>query len=373
MMKKIKEMNFKKFARGFAIIWMLIFIIAMTITNVGIDKSFNITKWLGNTMILFGIAVFGIFMGESMGSDMQKERTIKDEKGRITGGLYQKNLYEYNLFRQAIDEIIIYFPLFYDWLVPQRLESKQINFLIMNDVNPKKAKNIVKYCGSDDLWDLKSGAIKKVVNGKEIYIDKLNEHEIEPVEQVLKGHVKLELSGCSYYLQAFAESNQRDVLEQGEGYRKARQFNKRSNRAVRLISGVIVSLALGILTVNDFMSGNDAQAWVNLVVRIANMFTALLSGWLSGANDVKLEANSIENKTDVLKLFKSGFEKKLFPLYDENLMAKMRFEEQERQKAEAKANVVEPEVVIEEELAKEKTQEQKSTVNLLENKSNQIK
>ena len=371
-MKKIREMSLKKFARAFAIVWMLIFIIAMTIANVGIDKTFDILKWIGNTMILFGIAVFGIFMGESMGSDMQKERTIKDEKGRITGGLYQKNLYEYNIFRQAIDEIIIYFPLFYDWYVPQRLESKQINFLVMNDVNPKKAENIVKYCGSDDLWDLKGGAIKKVVDGKEIYIDKLNEHEIEPVEQVLKGHVKLELSGCSYYLQAFAESNQRDILEQGEGYRKARRFNKRSNRVVRLTGGVIISLALGILTVNDFMKGNDTQAWVNLVVRIANMFTALFSGWLSGSNDVKIEANSIENKTDVLKLFKSGFEKKLFPLYDEEMKAKMRFEEQERQKAEAKANVVEPEVATEEEPTKQKEQEQKSTVNLLENKSNQI-
>lgn len=346
MWKKIKVMNFKKFARGFAVIWMIVFIVVMTITNVGIDKTFNWIKWLGNAMILFGITVFGLFMGESMGIDIQKERITRDEQGVIVGGLFQKSLSEYNKFRESVDSIAIYFPLFYDWFVPQRLESKQINFLIMNDVNPKKAANIVKYCGSDDLWKLKNETIKKVVDGKEIYIDKLYEHEYEPVEEVLRGHVKLELSGSSYYLQAFAESNQRDILEEGEGYRKARSYNKRSSRAIRLISGAVISLALGILTVNEFMRGDDAQAWVNLVSRIANLFTALLSGWLSGANDVKLEAASIENKTDVLKLFKSGYEKGLFPLYDEDEKARMHYEAQEKAKEEAIQDVVESETVL---------------------------
>ena len=67
LIEKIKNINFKKFARGFAIVWMLLFIIVMTITNVGIDENFNWLKWLGNSMILFGIAVFGLFIGESIG------------------------------------------------------------------------------------------------------------------------------------------------------------------------------------------------------------------------------------------------------------------------------------------------------------------
>lgn len=345
LMSKIKNMNFKKFARGFAIVWMLVFIIVMTITNVGIDKNFDLIKWLGNAMILFGIAVFGLFMGESIGVDFSKERVNYDKDGKIIGGLYQKNLSEYNIFRQSIDAIIIYFALFYDWFVPQRLESKQINFLIMNDVRPVKAKNIVKYCDSDDLWKLKKETVKKVVNGEEIYIKKLAEHEVEPVEEVLLGRVKLELSGSSYYLQAFATSNQRDIIEQGEGYKKARKSNKTTSRAVRLIGGAIFSLAIGVLTVNDFMRGDDAQAWMNLVTRIANLFTALFSGWLSGAADVKLEADSIENKTDVLKLFKSAYEKQLFEAYDENEDAKRSYEKQEKEKEEAIKDIIDPEIV----------------------------
>ena len=163
----------------------------MTITNVGIDKTFDWLKWLGNAMILFGISVFGLFIGESMGKDNQKEKIVYDENKNVIGGLYQKNLKDYNLFRQTIDNIIIYFPLFYDWFVPQRLEAKKYNYLIMNDITMKKAQNIVRYCSAEDLWALKNGAIKKVVDGKEIYIDKLLEHEIEPVEEILTGKVKL--------------------------------------------------------------------------------------------------------------------------------------------------------------------------------------
>ncbi|MCR4661690.1 MAG: hypothetical protein K5765_06825 [Clostridia bacterium] len=357
IMDRIKTVNFKRFARGFAIVWMIIFIIVMTITNVGIDKSFDWIKWLGNAMILFGITVFGLLMGESIGVDMQKEKIVRDDNGKIVGGLFQKNLFDYNVFREAIDPIIIYFHLFYDWIIPQRLESKQVNFLIMNDVNPKKAKKIVLYCTDADLFNLKNGAIKKVDEyGKEIYIDKLSAHEYEPVEEVLTGHVKLELSGTAYYLQAFAESSQRDILEQGEVYKRARKYNKTSSRAVRLVSGAVISLALGILTVNDFMRGNDAQAWMNLVTRITNLFTGLFSGWLSGAVDVKLEANAIENKTDVLKLFKSAYEKHLFELYDEDALAKKNYERQEQEKKEAEKNVIIPEVMEEKNLIEHVTE-----------------
>ena len=343
--EKIKDINFKKFARGFAVVWMLLFIIVMTITNVGIDETFNWIKWLGNAMILFGITVFGLLIGESMGTDMQKEKV---------DGLYQKNLVEYNIFREAIDSLIIYFPLFYDWITPQRLESKQINFLIMNDVKPIKAKRIVKYCTDADMFALKSETIKKIdENGKEIFIDKLSDHEVAPVEEVLIGHIKLELSGPAYYLQAFAESSLRDMFEQGEAYKKARKYNKHSSRIIRLVSGFVISLGLGILAVNDFMNGNSAQAWMNLVTRIANLFTALFSGWLSGANDVKLEAGAIGNKTDILKLFKSAYDKHLFTLYDEDEIAKQNYERQEKEKEEAKKNVITPELVLNEETKNE--------------------
>lgn len=343
MWNKIKNLNLKVIMRGFAVLWMLLFIVVMTITNVGIDETFNWIKWFGNAMILFGITVFGLFMGESIGIDRQKEKTNYNSKGEVIGGLYQKNLYEYNIFRSAIDEIIIYFPLFYDWFVPQRLESKQINYLIMNNVRNAQARNIVKYCSMEDYAAMKSHPIvKKDEKGNDVIIAKLLEREYDPVKEVLEGTIHLTLSGTAYYLQAFAESNQKDIIEQGEAYKKARQFNKRSSRAIRLVSGAFISLALGILTVNDFMNGDDAQAWMNLVTRVTNLFTAILSGWISGATDVKLEAGAIANKTEVLRLFKSAYDKKLFVLYTEEEANKKEWDKYQKEMEEAKNNVVDP-------------------------------
>ena len=73
MLERLKRLNFKKFTRGFAIVWMIIFIVVMTITNIGIDEHFDWLKWLGSALILFGITVFGLFIGESLGNDFSKE------------------------------------------------------------------------------------------------------------------------------------------------------------------------------------------------------------------------------------------------------------------------------------------------------------
>lgn len=342
MWEKVKKINFKSVMRAFAIVWMLILIIVMTITNIGINKNFNWMTWLSNSMILFGIAVFGIFIGESTGVDASKNKIVRNNEGEIIGGRFQKSLVDYNKMRKAINDIHIYFPLWYDWYIPQRVEAKKIEFLVIGGMNNIKAKNIVKYCTMDNFADLKSHAITLNEDGKEINIRKLQADEIEPVEFVLKGKLKFKQSGPAYYLQAFAESKQNDEMEQGEEYKEARISNRRSNRAIRLISGLVLSLALGILTVGDFMKGNDAQAWMNLVFRIANLVTALLTGYISGVVDVRIQADAITNKTSVLQMFKSAYEKQLFPIYDENEAAKREAEEYKQKLEEAKNDVIDP-------------------------------
>lgn len=333
MWVKIKNLNLKAAMRLFAVIWMFILIIVMTITNIGIDGQFNWLKWLSNALILFGITVFGLLIGESSGIDFQKEKN---------DGLFKRTLATYDKYRQSIDDIVIYFPLFYDWYIPQRAEKKNIEFLTMGGMNHQKAEAIVKYCSMDDFFDLKGHAIEKEVNGKKIHIKKLLEKEWEPVKMVFNGDVVFKQSGAAYYLQALAESNQADLMEVGEVIKEQRAKTKRSNRVVRIVSGTFISLVLGVLTVNELMKGNDAQAWMNLVSRITNLFTALLSGYLSGVADVIKQANAIENKTDVLKMFKVSYDKHLFEIYDEEEGAKREFEEYQKEVAKSVDDVIDP-------------------------------
>ena len=303
-----KRINLKQSIKVFALVWGLVFIVIISITNVGINKEFDFIAWLGSSLILFGIMVFGLLIGESISIDKQKEKI---------GGLFQSNLSKYNDKLKSIDGIIIYFPQFYDWFLPLDLDNKKVQYLVANNVNSQKAKDIVKYCDLDDFEDLKKHPINK--NG--VPIGKLQQFEVEAVKEVLSGLVIIKVSGASYYLDAFSLSNRKSVLEQGDVFEKQRKVNRTINRSVKLISSALVSITMGILTVNDFMNSGDVTAWLNLVSRITALCTSLLAGWLGGTIDVKLQAGIIGHKLNVLNLFTNAFEKKLFATYDERSKA----------------------------------------------------
>ena len=169
------------------------------------------------------------------------------------------------------------------------------------------------------------------------------------LENHLKGEIVYKQSGAAYYLQALAESNQADIMEVGQVIKESRKKTRRVNRIIRICSGVVISLIVGALTVKEMMKGNDAQAWMNLVSRITNLITALACGFLSGVDDVIKQADAIENKTNVLKLFKQSYDKKLFEVYDEEEGARREYEEYEKHKQEGIENVIDNDIMMIEE------------------------
>ena len=129
----LKKVDLKHATKIFALVWCLLLIILMTITNVGFSKTFSLILWLSNALIIFGIMVFGLFMGESSGGDKQKQKE---------DGLYQKSLTQYEAYNQAISDELIYFGQWYSWFLPQEIEGKKLDYLIMCGVDPAKAQKI---------------------------------------------------------------------------------------------------------------------------------------------------------------------------------------------------------------------------------------
>lgn len=331
MKEKIKNINIKNMIKVFTLVWGLALIVVMTITNVGIKEEFDFFQWLSNSLILLGIMVFGLLLGESIGKDKQVEKV---------GGLYQRNLLEYNTFRKLVDPIIVFFSQYYQWFMPKELRDKKINFLIMNGVEMKKAEYIVDYCTIDDFFELQQHPIER----EGIIIRKLTSIEIEPVEDVLSGKIKLDLSNPSYYLSAFGLSNSKSVLEIGKQLDKEIKFNRKSNRIIKISVSLIVSLLLGILTVKEFMEGGDSQAWLNLISRVTALFTSLLSGWLSAVVDVKLRAEKLSNKTTILKMFKNAIDMKIFIPKSESELAKEELSNYLKEEEDKLKNVITPEI-----------------------------
>lgn len=302
----LKKVDIKHATKVFTLIWGLILIVLMTITNVGLREEFNLIKWLSNSLIIFGIMVFGLFMGETSGGDKQMQKE---------DGLYQVSLRKYEKYNEEISTELIYFGQWYSWFLPQEIEGKKIDYLIACGVDPTKAKKIVKYCVKSDLEALKVHVLEiKDEKGNFVTtVRKLEEEEIEPVEEVLGGVVKLHSANANYFLTAFADANVKDrITEEGHSLQGLRKSNKRMNRVIKIGSSLGISLIWGLLTVYDFISGDDMQAWVNLVSRVTALFTSFFSGWMSSVKDVKIQARILLNKYNVLKLFHYHLTNKLF-------------------------------------------------------------
>lgn len=339
----LKKVDLKHATKVFTLIWGLILIVIMTITNLGFNEKFNLIQWLSNSLIIFGILVFGLFMGESSGSDKQMQKE---------DGLYQVSLRKYETYNESISDDLIYFGQWYSWFLPQEIEGKKVDYLIMCGVDPAKAKKIVLHCTKKDIEELKAHVFEVLdEDGKHVTtIRQLEEHEIEPVTDVLSGVVKLHAANANYFLTAFSETGVNDrITEEGHSLQELRKSSKRIARTIKIASSLGISLIWGLLTVNDFMNGNDTQAWVNLVSRISALFTSFFSGWLSSVKDVKIQARILINKYRVLQLFHSHLDKKLFITRtdDEIADAELKKYNEKKEKERASVEVVDNTPLIE--------------------------
>lgn len=326
--------NLKNVIRVFTIVWGVVLIVLMTIANLGLVEEFNWLKWLGNSLILLGIMVFGLYMGESTGDEKAK---------RNPKGLYQESLSEYSAKRKEVDGVIVYFMQFFQWFLPQQLEEKKLNYLIMNNVSVTKAQNIINYCTIADYNDLCNRVVQKVDdNGNKVLIRQLQEFEKESVYEVLSGKVKLDASVPNYYLTAFGDSNTKSVLEVGKQLDRDISFNRVSNRTIKIASALAISLIWGLTEVKDFVQADNVEAWVNLISRITALFTSFFSGYLSKTVEVKLLAEKIKNKTLVLNIFKNSLDKGQFKPKTEEEIAKDEYDEYLKELEETKNNIIDP-------------------------------
>lgn len=329
----LKRIDLKHATKVFTLIWGLILIVVMTITNLGFNEKFNLIQWLSNSLIIFGILVFGLFMGETSGSDKQMQKE---------DGLYQVSLKKYEKYNEEISGELIYFGQWYSWFLPQEIEGKKVDYLIMCGVDPAKAKKIVQYCSKKDIEELKNHVFEVLDDdGKRIaIIRQLEEHEIEPVTEVLSGVVRLHSSNANYFLTAFAEVGVGDrITEEGYSLQALRKSSKRMSRLIKIGSSLGISLIWGLLTVNDFIKGDDTQAWVNLVSRVSALFTSFFSGWMSSVKDVKIQARILINKYRVLKMFHNHYVNKLFMAKSDDELANEELAAYNKKKEKERASV----------------------------------
>jgi len=299
-----KNITSKKLIKATTLLMGLVLIIFSTLANVIFDPSkLDWIKWLTNSLIILGIMIFGLFMGESISKDKQQENPKM---------LYQTNLREYNDLREKLEPIVLFFAQFYLWFKEKELRTKKINFLIDNQFDGQWARAIVDNCEKIDLDNLISkGEHDKVYIKGDKPIKKVSsEEEIEILKEMFD--LKLNAPAYAYFLTAFGTTSSKSVLETGTYLENKIKSDKRFNRILKITSSLFISLIIGMATVKDFQEGEQLAAWLNLVSRLTAFTTSFISGWSSSVITVKTESQILKNKTNVLSDFKNALDSKLF-------------------------------------------------------------
>lgn len=309
--EKINSINIKKAIKASTLLVGLVLVIFISFFNATFDFAhFNWFEWLANSSILVGIMIFGILMGNSTGTDIQQEKV---------GGLYQTNCAKYNETSALVEPIKIYFSQFWLWYKERKLIEKKIDYLIDNQFDGRVAKIIVLNIEKEDLEIGKLGFDPLNENDKiyiknNIKIKKLNEHQLEIVKKVF--FFTLDTYGDSYYLSLYDEGDSKtNDAEKGKKINEKIERDKRRSFGLKISSSLIISIVWGALTIYDLTSGGDdatKKAWMNLISRLTALITSYLSGFSTSVVNVRDRARAIENKTDILKYFKTTYDNKEF-------------------------------------------------------------
>ena len=135
ILEKLKAINIKNVVRSFTLIWGVILIVIMTLVNLGFDQNFNFLNWLSNSLIIFGIIVYGLLMGESWGKDNRKH----DQKG-----LYYKSLNDFEKLLLANSNCFVEWRYLYEGCKKADLDFLEAFMFSVNDCQNEYADFISK-------------------------------------------------------------------------------------------------------------------------------------------------------------------------------------------------------------------------------------
>ena len=293
-MKKIKKLGFNgKVALAVAGV-VVFFTIFISIINVGIDPShFNFIDWLGKIAINVVLALVTMFAGEAFYISFC---TVRED------GKYQRAKDKYD---EVIDEINGRTQYLGQYLrIKHKNEVKNASFNYLVDHGIENAQSILKL----DILDIPNlnKPYKKVLDdGTELVFKSYTKSQIKEIEYVLKGNVIVKRVPKSFYLDIDNDKAGRSDYVQAGYIESEKSFTKHIYRILKVVGMVGVSILMATLTVNDFMKGDDLQAWFNLISRVAAAIGGFYSGCRNSYRVNEIDVRAIRLKTTLLKEYKN--------------------------------------------------------------------
>ena len=287
-----KKTSLKYLLKSFSLVIGAILIILCSVVNIGFDpKNFNFYKWLVNSILIIGISIFGLAIGESMSLDKQKERV---------GGVYQTKIKEFDVAHKKIEPIVDSLD---DYLLQlQGVEQEREEIKLLRSVGIRHAE-IVRDLTKEQIDNLHVDAF----NYKGVDLRKLSDDQHTVALSVIQGIIKVDSIDSSYLTNPNNNVMEGSVLNRGKFIDKRIFKTKWGTRAVKIISSLAVGLVWGAFTVQDFMDVSSAQAWTNLASRVFALVSSFTAGWGSAVVQNKMEADKLDYKIMLLTFFFNAY------------------------------------------------------------------
>lgn len=326
---KLKEwarnVNLKYLLKAGVLVGGFVVVTVCSVANIGLDFSqWDWAKWAGKSILLSGIEIFGLLIGESIGSDKQKERV---------DGRYQTTLKRHKEDVIRVEPVSKYLQQYLDKLTREELRSQKIKRLLFAGVEQAEE---VSNLTLEELNTIHSSASK--ING--VNYLKLNDNQYAIAKAILDGCITIECPNAIYFLTDNIKISEKSYLEEGKVIQKEREKNKWIGRMSKLFSSLLISIVWSLFTVNDFMDASSPEAWTNLLSRIFALITSFTAGYSSAIIDVKLLASALEFKSKILTFFyNSVYVIKDFVPKSLSEIAKEEVEKAEQEKAKRQVEV----------------------------------
>lgn len=324
-MNKFKKMTMTaKISVGLALA-IILFTIFISVINIGLDPSkIDIYEWGEKIVVNIMLALFMMFAGET---SYLGYVTTKDE------GKYQYLIIKYNEAKDKVVNKTQYLEQYLELQYDKARKSARYEYLINHGV--EDAAKVLKL----DIQDIRflDKPYEKEVNGEKLIFKSHTKKQIEAITFVLEGHVIINKVSKNFYLDKDSNTVNKDTYVEAGDIERQKKKVRFSGRAGRVLSMVIVSFILATVTVNDFIKGEDLQAWMNLMSRLFACVGGYWAGVRNSARVIEIDCRALVIKTTMLTEFFNFLSDKpnYFTLSDEEAYAHKELEEYNSKKVEA--------------------------------------
>lgn len=338
--KKISKLNTKKLLIWALMILLPVVILVMTWIPFFFDfANIDWRKWLTTSLINIGISISSIVIGELTGEEKQREKV---------GGLYQNALKRFNASIEKLrhSELYQYFSQFFTWFKAKELKQLKEDYLVDNGIDLLQAHYLITYAELEDIERMKQGSFKKIdeKTGKEIRFRKVTEEQYNIIKNVFDPSFQLETYQCTYYLSASGDGTARSVLSRAKTLNEKEKKNKNFRRWFKIGLYVFVSILFAAATIQELTGEGVKEAALNSTIRIFTFVSGILSGFMTAVVSIKLEAEMLDDKSDLHDIYRATYKKDFFPKTYEELVDED-IEREEKEREEALKNIVDPEVL----------------------------